>query len=694
MVLRITSLATLGAAITQQANPIRKVVNVLTMMSEKVEAEGKRNKELFEKYECYCKTNDEEVSKAVDSATERIPQLQATVKESSSVKSQLQTELKDHKTDRAEGAAALEKAAKLREKEEAQYAQDSGDLKTNISALGKAVGALEKNLAGAAFLQTEVSAVQKIKTLVETNMSLSEDDRSTLSSFLATGAKGDSSEIVGILKTMKEEMEKDLSKVEEDEKDRRKAHEELVASKQREIASTTSTIENKTERVGVLAVKESEARDDLEETQKTQVSDQEFLVNLRESCEEQRKAFAQQQKTRAEEQTAIAETIKILNSDDALDLFKKTLPSPEVALIQMHATTKSLSKTALNLIKHLPNQGPELSLLAFSLKSKKVDFGKVTKMVDDLVVVLKKEQQNDDQHKDYCAAEFDKSDDKKKTTERDIAGLSSQKGETEGLIEAIETEVLALKAGIVNLDKSVADASAQRKAEHAEFVQTSSENQASLSLIEFAKNRLNKFYNPKLYKAPAPQQLSESDQVYQNFGGEIPTQAPGGISGTGITVLQRDAPPAAPTYKKGNSGGVTGMMEMLAQDLRTEMTEAEGEEKNAQAEYEKLMADSQAKRAADSEAVTNKEVAKANADENLQDTTESLGESQAALAAVNEAIHNLHGTCDFLVANFDTRKTARTQEIEGLQKAKATLAGASFSLVQTAQQAGFLAKAA
>lgn len=314
-------------------------------------------------------------------------------------------------------------------------------------------------------------------------------------------------------------------------------------------------------------------------------------------------------------------------------------------------------------------------------------------MIDDLIAVLKKEQVDDDKHKDYCAKEFNSAEEKKKMTQRDFAGFKSQKQETEGTIEALKASIAALKAGIVDLDKSVADATAQRKAEHSEYTQTMSENQASLGLIEFAKNRLNKFYNPKLHKAAPERQLSEHDRVYENFGGEIPTQAPGGIANTGISALQQ-APPAPPIsdgYKKGNSGGVMAMMDTLARDLRKEMTEAEEEEKNTQVEYEKLMEDSKQKRAADSEAITSKETAKANADESLQDTTESLEESQDSLAAVREAIANLHQSCDFLVANFDERKQARNQEVEGLTKAKATLAGSDFSFLQPTGT-GFMAR--
>merc|ERR1719387_1588093 len=117
---------------------------------------------------------------------------------------------------------------------------------------------------------------------------------------------------------------------------------------------------------------------------------------------------------------------------------------------------------------------------------------------------------------------------------------------------------------------------------------------AAKELIGFAKNRLNKFYNPKLYKAPPKRELSEEDRIAVNMGGTMaPTNPPGGIAGTGIGFVQAAPPPPPETFgayaKKGEeSNGVIAMMDGLIAELTTE--------KNAQEDYEKLMADSAQKR--------------------------------------------------------------------------------------------------
>merc|ERR1719215_2418846 len=98
-------------------------------------------------------------------------------------------------------------------------------------------------------------------------------------------------------------------------------------------------------------------------------------------------------------------------------------------------------------------------------------------------------------------------------------------------------EIAALEDSIKALDKAVAEATENRKAENEEFTALMASDSAAKELIGFAKNRLNKFYNPSLYKAPAKRQLTEEEQLVVNNGGTLaPTEAPGGIAGTGVAV--------------------------------------------------------------------------------------------------------------------------------------------------------------
>jgi len=340
----------------------------------------------------------------------------------------------------------------------------------------------------------------------------------------------------------------------------------------------------------------------------------------------------------------------ILRTQVLLDRIDKAFPE------------KATKARALDIIEGLRGHGQrrvQLDFISMALKGKKIGFEKVIKMIDDLVAELKQDQVNDDSKKEYCEAEFDQADDKKKVLEKGVADLETAIVNSKDGIVTTKEEIDTLEDGIKALDKEVAEATENRKEENKEYTELMAGNAAAKELIEFAKNRLNKFYNPKLYKPPAFTQ-----------------------------TRSRDAPPPPPesiesySKKSEESNGIIAMMDALIKDLDKEMTEAEVEEKDAQGDYEQMMKDSADKRAEDSKTLTDKESALADLQTGLEEQTAGLSSTQKELAATNQYIHTLHLECDWLIKYYDMRKEARAGEIDALGKAKAVLNGADYSLVQ------------
>merc|ERR1719443_1392504 len=118
--------------------------------------------------------------------------------------------------------------------------------------------------------------------------------------------------------------------------------------------------------------------------------------------------------------------------------------------------------------------------------------------------VLEGEQVADDKQDVWCLAELDKAKEEAKATEADIEDVKAAIDQYRDAIETTTGEIEELKKGLEELDKDVAEATAARKDENAEYVDTAASNQAAVDLLGMAKNRLNKFYNPTLYKAPEP----------------------------------------------------------------------------------------------------------------------------------------------------------------------------------------------
>merc|ERR1719160_954270 len=129
---------------------------------------------------------------------------------------------------------------------------------------------------------------------------------------------------------------------------------------------------------------------------------------------------------------------------------------------------------------------------------------------------------------------------------------------------------------------------------------------------------------------------------------------------------------------------------MLIKDLDKEMQTSEVEEKNSQKEYEKMMSDSAEKRAEDSKLVTEKTGMKAQLETELQASKDGKAAATKELMATLEYMSSLHSECDWLLKNFDVRKSARASEVDALGKAKAVLSGADFSLLQKRAGSKFL----
>merc|ERR1719390_11841 len=139
-------------------------------------------------------------------------------------------------------------------------------------------------------------------------------------------------------------------------------------------------------------------------------------------------------------------------------------------------------------------------------------------MIDGMVAVLTEEQKDDDTQKAFC--------------DQDIAKTTAESAATAEEITELQKEIKAL-------DKAVAEATEQRKEEHADFIVFQQQSNAALQLIDKAKNRLMKFYRPTMYKEAPKQELTEEEKILAMSGRSdmIATAAPEYIAGTTQTVF-------------------------------------------------------------------------------------------------------------------------------------------------------------
>merc|ERR1719316_455635 len=288
----------------------------------------------------------------------------------------------------------------------------------------------------------------------------------------------------------------------------------------------TEAIETKMARAGELAVSVVQTKDALEDTTEELSDTEKFVAQLAAQCATKEKEWAERCKMRSMEISAISEAIEILNDDDALDVFKKAIPSSliqqQVGFLQRADAKASKTHKAQAILAAAATKynNVNMRLILFTMNSKLKlksagGFDEVIKMIDDMVVLLGKQQKEDDKSKEWCEDEFEKNADETAAAKTKLASEDAKLSEQTDAIGVLMEDISTLTSAISSLDKAVADATEQRKEEHADYVATMQMNEAAMALVEKAKNRMQKFYNPTLYKAP-PKTESTMEEKAKN----------------------------------------------------------------------------------------------------------------------------------------------------------------------------------
>lgn len=691
-------------------NPIRKIVGMLQDMQKELQHEADNEKELFEKAMCSCETGEKDLQAVIDQSTAAISDTSSKLEEETAQKSANDEELKNHYTGKQGAEADLEKATTLRGKENAQFSKDSKMLKTQIGQLDGAIPQLEGGASAASLMQKEDSP--KLRRVIEITKYLNPEKREAVLNFLDDGL-GDSSgsgqtpgvaEILGIFKSMKDQMTKDLDTVTTSEVSAASGFSELKAAKEQEIKTSTEAIIAKEKRSGELGLAISQDKDALEDAKDELADAQTYLSTLTKACETKRKERDMRNKMRNDEIAAVSDAVSILNEDDSLDVFKKAVPSAALlsekktfdAFVQMDdasASRRAGFRKAEGLIAKLAKKHPTAQyhmLLNQLHAAEEPATGKyagaaadvVTHMVDDMVHVLHDEDVEDEHKKDFCANETERTTNLQEEKQNLLESLKASISEMEDSVSDLNHEIKTLQEQINNNDKEVFEASELRQKEHKEFQDTFATMDTARRLLDKAATRLHKFYNPEMFKKKVK---ATTDKALKDAGLSLAVkrmQASFGQEDESFIqkkmVLRhrarKVAPPVLPdtpgTYVKKESGGVMGLMNDMKEDLTADMREAETEEKFSAKDYVRIMHEAKETRAQLVKNMNHKKDVKAETMNKIVDAKAKQTLTLDELENLQLYMVQLHSECDFLLRNYEVRHEGRIGEEMGLEDAK------------------------
>ncbi|CAE7195223.1 unnamed protein product [Symbiodinium natans] len=652
-------------------NPVKKIIDMLETMRNKVQEEGEEKSKVFEKYMCYCKSSAAKLNSELDQAATGLPQLRSRVREVIALQATLESEVSQHKKDRDEANNAMASASALRKKESEAYLKESTSEKQTLDSVTEAIKALEKGQ-GQSFLQTQQAlALQRLSMSAD----MTTEHRDLLSAFLAGEQQPSSSRIVGMLKQMKEEIANDVSELVEMEKQRLAEHESLLEAKQKEGEAAMKAMEEKMLRLGELKVEAQMVKDDIQEKVDGQKESSDFFLDLNQTCEAKQQAWNAYQASQAEEIQALTETVEFLEENDVQHAVRGALTSS--SLVQK---LKTRPAPAFSWPDSGFYAGGRLSLLQLSAGSARdqASYGRtadyayaemglrgdrpslevaINKIVD-LHGVLDKEQASDEDRKKYCEKKLRQADLAQQSKEREIQDAASIMATYENELSTVVDEIKDMDKGMKELDAQVTEVTNTRKSEHEAFVKARDTNNEALELLDVAAQRIERFYSRSFV------------QVQHNT-----------TYGASRLASSKAVPEADLTYRKQGESSTRLVMlfSRIKADIQKQTETLESDDKVGQAEYENIVKNSNQKKLISNKSLGSKQAAKAELQVTLQRSREELRSQKQALLAVEEEIRGLHAECDFLLKNFDMRQDARQSEHRSLTRAKATLEAASES---------------
>merc|ERR1719174_370325 len=116
--------------------------------------------------------------------------------------------------------------------------------------------------------------------------------------------------------------------------------------------------EEKLQRVAQLATEIETLKNELADDKECLAEDSKMLATLKKSCATKEDEVKKSRALRQQELVALSDTIKILNDDDALELFKKTLPSAGSAasgFLQVAVNVRAVQDKALAILRKAPH---------------------------------------------------------------------------------------------------------------------------------------------------------------------------------------------------------------------------------------------------------------------------------------------------------------------------------------------------
>merc|ERR1719335_81164 len=528
------------------------------------------------------------------------------------------------------------------------------------------------------------NAVKAVVDALPSKVEMPRERMALLSEFASAkaGYAPQSATIQGMLGDMYLTFSGNLESSTLDEANQNADYEKLMAAAEKENNEWKATREKKQKEKAEAEAMLADTTKAYDDTEKQMKADTEFFDQTKEACESKHAEWTLRKKLRDAELDGIDKALEILTSDEARELFAKSIKPGVESFLQIASTPSLIQDSAMapaakayNALKSQLKKTHSIRLAALAVQvrtSKAGHFDEVIKAIDEMIKTLQEEGADDLAKKTQCLDEYQEITKTVKDLDWKIKNNEAKIAKLEKLIELRTKEKEETVAKIKETEKYMKDITDERKEEHDAFKQAKKDDETAIGLLEKAKAVLSKYYKESGIKM-------------------------GPIQGSAKGLLQAepefersadDAPDATFTNKGSNKlegKGIVSLFDYIIEDLNDELANEKKAEAKSQEEYEAEM-DTAQKLVDD---LTEKKVTLegiiAKRKEDKEEENKDMKANNKDRDAELKYEAKIKPDCDWILKAFDQRAAARAAEMDGLTTAKEFLAGKTALLEKSAK---------
>jgi len=644
-VVALVFLAMAASARAEQANPIEKILEMISDLQAKVIGEGKDAQKTYDEYAEWCEDRSKALGFEIKTGQSEVAELTATISEETASAEAHSTKIEELSTDIQTDEADLAAATGIREKEAADFAAEEKELTTVISMLERATSVLAKEMGGASMLQLQsaTSVVDALRVMVQAS-ALSSADGSALTALVQTEQESSDSEagspaaavyesksggIVATLEGLTEKASGQLDKARKEESTSAQNYQMLKQSLTDEIKFAEKDMDKAKKGLAESQEKKAGATGDLAVTSADLAEDIATKGTLHQDCMTAAEEFELATKSRGEELGALATAKKVIVEATG------GAAGQSYSFLQLSNRADLAKDEAVRFVRDLARKAKSASLAQLASRMNSAVklggadgdvFAKVKGLIQDMVATLESEAEEDATQKAYCDKETSEATAKKDDLTAQNDKLSTKIAQDKAASAKLKEQVATLQSELAGMAKAKAEADSLRAEEKAAFDKNSAEMEMGIKGVQKALQVLKDYYAK---------------------GQE------GAATGAG--------------------SGIIGLLEVCESDFTKGLTEMTAEEQSAAADYEAYVKEDEIGNMKKSQDAKYKGKEAAGLDKNVADLSSDLTTVTDELAAVVSGLDKLNEMCVAKAEPYAERKARRESEIAGLKEALSIL---------------------